>query len=261
MHSPLNIFTWVLLFPLILSFPAVSSDPRATLAGNLTCSASLTELSISIPTFVLAMELLISTSLNNSNSSFGILNTTVFKSPFYALTQCHRDLSPTDCHVCYAASRTAIPGCLPRTSGRIFLDGCFVRYDNYSFFQEAVDPTTDAKNCSSSLFTSKYLSEYNQSVGELVENITQVAVSNGGFGVMELYGLYGLAQCWESLTNEECRVCLNKARTQAVGCLPSMEGRIMNAGCFLRYSTENFINNYSQGDRGKSRISLLPFFV
>lgn len=204
----------------------------------------------------------LSSNLNNSNNNFATTNiTSPSLPPFYALIQCHRDLSHTDCLVCYAVSRTAVPGCLPRTSGRIFLDGCFVRYDNHSFFQEAIDPATDTKNCNSSLPSNNWsdfaggFSEFNKSVGDLVENLTQTAVTAGGFGVRELNGVYGLAQCWESLNTTECRDCLNKAKTEAVSCLPSREGRSMNAGCFLRYSTEKFFNNDSRSDGGSSGLS------
>ncbi|CAH1420632.1 unnamed protein product [Lactuca virosa] len=201
--------------------------------------------------------------LNTSNNNFAVTNNTNPNSPpFFALIQCHEDLSRTDCLVCYAVSRTALPICLPGTSGRVFLDGCFLRYDNYSFFQEAVDPATDTKNCTSSLPNSNNWSdfkggfpEFNQSVVDLVENLTQSAVNNSGFGVMELNGVYGLAQCWESLTTEECRICMNKAKSEATSCLPSREGRSMNAGCYFRYSTEKFYDNDPQADGGSSGLS------
>ncbi|XP_076912495.1 cysteine-rich receptor-like protein kinase 42 [Bidens hawaiensis] len=259
--QPLHLTT-LTLFLFIL--PA-ASDPRATPAGNLTCSGDRATSSNFIPTFVQAMERL-SSNLNNSNNNFAITNITdPTQSPFYALIQCHRDLSRTDCLVCYAVSRTAVPGCLPRTSGRIFLDGCFVRYDNTSFFQQAVDPATDTRNCTSSLVNNNNnnnwddfgggVVEFNRSVGELVENVTNLAVNNSGFGVLGLNGVYGLAQCWESLTSPECRTCLDKAKSEAIGCLPSREGRSMNAGCYLRYSTLKFFNNESQADGGSSGLS------
>ncbi|KAD4586632.1 hypothetical protein E3N88_24233 [Mikania micrantha] len=239
----------------------INSDPRATPAGNLTCGSGRATTVSFIPTFVQAMERL-SSNLNNSNNNFAVTNVTdPTLAPFYALIQCHRDLSRTDCLVCYAVSRTAVPGCLPRTSGRIFLDGCFVRYDNYSFFQEAVDPATDARNCTSGVLRTNWddfeggLVEFNRSANELVENVTNLALNNGGFGVMGLKGVYGLAQCWESLTNDECRVCLNKAKSEAIGCLPSREGRSMIAGCYLRYSTQKFFNNVSAADGGSSGLS------
>ncbi|KAJ0832668.1 putative protein kinase RLK-Pelle-DLSV family [Helianthus annuus] len=255
-------YVFLLLFPIILSIPTVNSDARATPAGNLTCGGTRATTTSLIPTFVQAMEQL-STNLNNSDTNFAVANLTAPNlPPFYALIQCHRDLSRTDCLVCYAVSRTTVPGCLPATSGRIFLDGCFVRYDNHSFFQEAVDPVTDAKNCSSSVVDNNNFNdfqggvlEFNKSVTELVDNLTRLAVNNSGFGVLEGNRVYGLAQCWESLSSEECRVCLAKARTEAISCLPSREGRSMNAGCFLRYSTHKFFNNDQDSDGGSSGLS------
>ncbi|KAJ9542976.1 hypothetical protein OSB04_029482 [Centaurea solstitialis] len=179
----------------------------------------------------------------------------------YALIQCHHDLSQADCLVCYAASRRAIPGCLPRTSARYFLDGCFLRYDNYSFSHEAVDPVTDTRNCNTSLSGSDWRSydeglDFSSVVGGLVENLAELALSNNGFGVMEHKGVFGLGQCWEILSNDECRVCLDKAKMEAKGCLPSPEGRIMNAGCFLRYSTQIFFNHDLLPDGGNSVLLL-----
>lgn len=200
----------------------------------------------------------LSSNLNNSQTSFATTNNT--SPPFYALIQCHRDLSRTDCLVCYAVSRTAVPGCLPVTAGRIFLDGCFVRYDNYSFFNESVDPKTDTRNCSSTNLNGGRdfkggVLEFNTSVGGLVENVTKLALNNSGFGVMEWNGVYGLAQCWESLSVDECRRCLDSAKKEVMGCLPSADGRGMNAGCFLRYSTQKFYENDSQGGGGNSGLS------
>ena len=58
----------------------------------------------------------------------------------YGLGQCYEDLSLLDCELCYAEERTVIPQCYPYNSGRIYLDGCFMRYENYSFFQEYTRP-------------------------------------------------------------------------------------------------------------------------
>ncbi|KAK1441192.1 hypothetical protein QVD17_07033 [Tagetes erecta] len=263
-HYPfINILTCLvfLVFVLVLLPHTITSDPRANPAGNLTCGTVRATTSTFIPTFVQAMERL-STNLNNSNTNFATTNITDPNSPpFYALIQCHRDLSRTDCLVCYAVSRTSVPACLPSVSGRIFLDGCFVRYDNHSFFQEAVDEVTDTRNCNSSIGNDGFgdfeggFVEFNTSVNGLVENVTNMAVGNGGFGVGGLNGVYGLAQCWESLSDEECRVCLDKGKREVIGCLPSREGRSMNAGCFLRYSTQKFFNNDTQGDGGSSGLS------
>jgi hypothetical protein len=65
----------------------------------------------------------------------------------FGLGQCLRDLSPVDCKLCFAEVRSLLPKCYPRVGGRLYLDGCFGRYANYSFFGEAVDATADAITC------------------------------------------------------------------------------------------------------------------
>ncbi|CAL5368213.1 unnamed protein product [Camellia sinensis] len=175
-----------------------------------------------------------------NNSGHHFVNSTV---PIYGLAQCHRDLSHTDCLLCYAVSRTRLPHCLPAVSARIYLDGCFLRYDTYNFFNESVDPIRDKVNCSSSesIVEATWV-EFKSSVSELVVNLTSVAVENGGFAVGEVKGVFGLAQCWNTLSRDGCRECLEKAANELRGCVPSSEGRGLNAGCYLRYSTTKFFD-------------------
>ena len=84
--------------------------------------------------------------------------------------------------------------------------------------------------------------------------------SGGGFGVAARAGVYALAQCWKSLGVRECGACLDKARAEVVNkCWGSREGRSLNAGCYLRYSTRKFYSDgKDEADNGKSEwISLL----
>ena len=248
----LNLITWAICFSLNISFFRVNSDPRVTVAGPLCDTAQAT--GSSIPTFVRTMERL-SYQLNYPRSNFATARFSNTTFTIYALFQYHRDLSHFDCLSCYAVSHPAIPNCLPKTSGRYFLDGCFLRYDNYSFFHDAIDPATDTRNCHTSLSGGVWSYgglDFPTVVRDLVENLAQLALSNNGFGVMGQKGVFGLAQCWERLSKEECRICLNKAKTEAKGCLPSPEGRSMNAGCFLRYSTHRFFNDDLIADGGNS---------
>lgn len=77
----------------------------------------------------------------------------------------------------------------------------------------------------------------------LTDNVTQTAAANGGFAVGEVKGVFGLAVCWKTVSSHGCRDCLEKAANEVRVCLPSGEGRGLNAGCYLRYSTHNFLQN------------------
>ncbi|RVX08916.1 Cysteine-rich receptor-like protein kinase 42 [Vitis vinifera] len=229
--------TWLISFFILFSLS--SSDPRTSEAG-LYCSPAKSTDKNFVPVFVKEMEFLSQlVTLNLWGSHF--VNSTP---PMYGLAQCHQDLSHLDCLLCYAAGRTKLPRCLPATSARIYLDGCFLRYDNYSFFSESVDPDHDTVNCSSGS-------------GAIVDQ-----VANGGYGVAVVeggaVGVYALAECWKTVNSSGCRACLQKASNEVRGCLPGKEGRGLNAGCYLRYSTEKFYDNggESEGGSGSSRTGL-----
>lgn len=64
----------------------------------------------------------------------------------------------------------------------------------------------------------------------------------GGFAVGQVGEVYALAQCWNTVGTDGCRECLRKAAKEVRGCLPKKEGRALNAGCYLRYSTHKFYN-------------------
>ncbi|KAL6011478.1 hypothetical protein ACLOJK_001926 [Asimina triloba] len=225
---------------LVLSFSckfslAIVSDPRISQVG-LFCGSARSSIDL-ISYFVATME---SLSEHVARSGWGThANGTV-----YGLAQCHSDLSTNDCLLCFAQARTKLPRCLPSNSGRIFLDGCFLRYDNYSFYSEAVDPDFDKAVCSSNATSTKAdQSRLEQSVGSVLKTVIETAVQGGGFGVGTTSNVYGLAQCWKSLGKEECRKCLQKAEREASGCLPAKDGKALNAGCYLRYSTQLFYNS------------------
>ncbi|CAE6204014.1 unnamed protein product [Arabidopsis arenosa] len=154
----------------------------------------------------------------------------------YALIQCHDDLSPSDCQLCYAIARTRLPRCLPSSSARIFLDGCFLRYETYEFYDESVSNTSDSYSCSNDTVLDPLFGF------QVSETAARVAVRKGGFGVAGESGVHALAQCWESLGKEDCRVCLEKAIKEVKRCVSRREGRAMNTGCYLRYSDHKFYN-------------------
>lgn len=173
----------------------------------------------------------------------------------YGLAQCFQDLSHTDCLLCYAACRTKLPRCLPSISARIYLDGCFLRYDNYSFYKEATNPLIDTVNCSSKygvVVDEVAKEEFLENVGFVIGNVTRGAVGNKGFAVAEVKGVYALAQCWKSVESDGCKECLEKAGKAVINeCFPKREGRGLNAGCYLRYSTEKFYNDNGQAQNGR----------
>ncbi|XP_043704023.1 cysteine-rich receptor-like protein kinase 42 [Telopea speciosissima] len=171
-------------------------------------------------------------------------------SVLYALVQCFGDLSQSQCEHCFSESRNKIQQCLPSTSGRIYLNGCFLRYDEFYFFNQSSDPQIDTIKCSPTApkITEPYLfHDFFKKVAQSFINVTEIASAHAGFGVVEAKGgvnpVFMLAQCWNTVSKAGCVVCLKSAARGLVSCLPRTEGIAMNAGCYLRYSTTKFYND------------------
>lgn len=91
----------------------------------------------------------------------------------------------------------------------------------------------------------------------LIGNLTEDAVGNGGYAVRGYKGVYGLAQCWKTLSKEGCRQCLEKAGEGVRECVPSREGRSMYAGCYFRYSTTKFYKDGSGKSNSARRAGIV----
>ncbi|KAI3516204.1 hypothetical protein L1887_15115 [Cichorium endivia] len=175
------------------------------------------------------------------------------------LFQCYGDLSISDCIICYDSAHYLVPRCFPDTGARVYLDGCFMRFQNYSFLDEYSGPN-DTAVCGnttrkSGAFQDSVRQTVLKAVGDALTNVDYFAreemVSNSGT-VNE--SVYVLAQCWKTLNASSCRSCLDIASNLILGCLPWSEGRALITGCFMRYSDVNFLNPVSSGGRNKGRM-------
>ncbi|KAK2977479.1 hypothetical protein RJ640_016107, partial [Escallonia rubra] len=244
------------------------SDPRATeaalICGNI--SASMSDRQVFVATFLAALDSLTPLVARDRYGAVvnGSGNTTV-----YAFGECIEDLSRNDCNLCFARCKTQILRCLPfqrlTRGGRLFFDGCYLRYDSYSFFNESLS-LVDKTVCGENDFGGNQ-SLFRANVGELVRNLSIEGVKNDGFfaGSVDRGNLsvYGLAQCWELVNGSACEKCLANSVSKIGSCPPKDEGRVLNSGCYMRYSTQKFYGNNSGNDAsfgnggGNNRIAII----
>ena len=237
------------------------SEPRATEAA-LICSntsAANSDRQVFVATFLAAMDSV--TPLVSRQRYGGVINgsgnTTV-----YAFGECMRDLLTNDCNLCFAQCKTQILRCLPFQrlirGGRLFYDGCYLRYDNYMFFNESLSHV-DRTVCSNNDFVGNQ-SLFRANVVELVRNLTVEGPRNDGFFVGSVsrgnLTVYGLAQCWEFVNGSACVRCLENSLSRIGSCPPKDEGRVLNSGCYLRYSTQKFYNNSDPDTTGRGNGEL-----
>ncbi|XP_043704024.1 putative cysteine-rich receptor-like protein kinase 43 [Telopea speciosissima] len=141
----------------------------------------------------------------------------------YLMAQCHFDLTKSDCLTCFQTANEMLSSCIPFNGGRIFLDGCFMRSENYSFYN---DPST---------FSEKGVSEK-----------TEVSAS---------------AICWKLTDKGTCHTCLKNAKKSILHCLPKTEARVVTDDCFLRYADYPFFNPLKKQEMRNSLITLVIFIL
>ncbi|KAL4654426.1 hypothetical protein ACB092_01G377200 [Castanea dentata] len=240
----------LLLFLLSFFVHGSLSDPRATEAA-LICtnkSAALAERQTFIANFLATMGT--TTPLVATQRYAAVMNGTG-NTTVYTFGECMKDLSQTDCDLCYAQSKTRIQYCYPFVrairGGRLFMDGCYLRYDDYYFFNDTLD-SQDTTLCGTQDFVGNH-SVFGANVKELVRNLSVEAPKSDNFFVGFVNNgnitVYGLAQCWKLVSRTGCERCLANAFYNISSCTPKEEGRVLNAGCYMRYSTQKFYYNPS----------------
>lgn len=131
----------VILCFLCLIFRVVIANPRTELVYKF-CGAkranNVSEFNQNYANAIVAME------PEMKSNKFSTQGVGISPNRIFVLAQCMDDLSKEDCQICFSAIKTQLPGCFPHISGRVFFDGCFMRFENYSFFYES-SSTHDVK--------------------------------------------------------------------------------------------------------------------
>lgn len=233
----------ILVIKIVFLLETTVGDPR-TQTVQIECAKQLEHnTTVFVPNFVATMGKI---SDQMRLSGFGVAITGSGPDTNFGLAQCYGDLSLLDCVLCYAEARTVLPQCFPYNGGRIYLDGCFMRSENYSFFEEYKGPG-DMAMCGN---TTRKNSTFVESVRQAVMHTVEAAPRHRGYARRAQVAVTGavnesayvLADCWRSLNASSCKACLDNASASILECLPWSEGRALNTGCFMRYSDRDFLN-------------------
>ncbi|KAJ0677760.1 putative Gnk2-like domain-containing protein [Helianthus annuus] len=161
---------------------------------------------------------------------------------------CRGDLSYRDCKDCVENSVSQLKKTCPKsTSGTIQLEGCFIKYDNTSFFG-VEDKLKVFKRCGPSIgYNSDTLTRIDDALAYLVGKTGQY------FRVGVLGSVQGMMQCVQDLNVTDCEDCVLEARGRVRSeCETSTWGDMYLGKCYIRYADGSF-------RPVKGKIELAPY--
>ncbi|KAK1273351.1 Cysteine-rich receptor-like protein kinase 2 [Acorus gramineus] len=179
---------------------------------------------------------------------------TAQRPPVYSLFQCRPYLSTSDCLACLSGAVSRIRNC-SGNGARVIFDGCFLRYESNSFFDQTTLPG-NVGLCSNRTVAAGATAFDSAAVTLLSDLAEATPKIRGYFAAAEGGGtaVYGAAQCAETVSKNGCGDCLAVALGNIKSCPPDAEGRAVDAGCFLRYSVSAFFDS-------NQTVDLAPFLT
>ncbi|CAN1170459.1 Cysteine-rich receptor-like protein kinase 42, partial [Linum perenne] len=184
--------------------------------------------------------------------------------PVYTMFQCRNYISKPDCLACFNYAVARILNCSSANGARVILDGCFLRYESNSFYDQS---TQEGHSGVCDQNTTIKDNNYGKALDDLLSKLVtatpkmngfyaaskRVVVANGGGG--NNVTVYAVAQCVETVSEIGCQDCLKLAYADLQSCFSNTGGgRSINVGCFLRFSNTPFIGDNQTTD-------ILPFLA
>ncbi|CAI9272122.1 unnamed protein product [Lactuca saligna] len=180
----------------------------------------------------------------------------------YALAQCRNYLSAARCLDCFDVSVSVVETCGSANGATVYLDNCFLRFENYDQFYNDPEGSLDASIAPLGICgnesTFQSITTFNQAVEDLLSDIRVATPRTSDFYTASKRQvgdsnttLYAIGQCVENVSQVICKDCLSTSYNSLYNCLPAAEGRAINVGCFMRYSEFPFFQD-------NQTINLIP---
>ncbi|XP_024975572.1 cold-responsive protein kinase 1-like [Cynara cardunculus var. scolymus] len=181
----------------------------------------------------------------------------------YGIAQCRNYLSAARCLACFDVAVSAVEPCGSANGASVFLDDCFLRFENYDQFYDDPEGSSDVSvaplGICGNQSTSQLITVFNQAVEDLLSDIQVATPRTSDFYIASTRQVpngnatvYAIGQCVENVSENICKNCLSTAYNNLYSCLPADEGRAINVGCFMRYSELPFFQD-------NQTINLIPF--
>ncbi|GLJ22403.1 hypothetical protein SUGI_0421730 [Cryptomeria japonica] len=187
----------------------------------------------------------------NAPQSSGFNTSSRGQSPnkVYGLLQCMGNISAAKCSNCSVEANSTIQElCANDIGGRVWIDYCFLRYDNSNFISSLDTNFALLENTKS---VTNNIQDFKSTTSGLLSNLSDkayipenklFAVGSVNFSASEK--IYGLVQCWRDISIKDCRSCLFQARQALEQCCSSRQGaQAMSGSCTVRYEMYPFVES------------------
>ncbi|KAL3522056.1 hypothetical protein ACH5RR_014890 [Cinchona calisaya] len=182
----------------------------------------------------------------------------------FGIFMCRGDVSSGVCSDCLStASTRVLNGCPNQKSAYVWMDDCFLRYSDQSFFSIFSRFDGNMGYCFSDIYAEPLEDLVNNVMNKVADEAANDTRPDKKFAVKEVNyssnsDVYTLAQCTPDLSSIDCRRCLSNAIQALPTCCNNRQGcRIAFPSCIIRYEMYQFYNNGSpSSSRGKRRISV-----
>ncbi|PIA27347.1 hypothetical protein AQUCO_07900001v1 [Aquilegia coerulea] len=266
-------YLWMIALSIVTTYTvAVISDPQLNVYQN-ACS----KIQATNPVVFGAnrnktlSDLRLKLSSSDDDNHFATAQQTTQPDAVYAMVQCRNYLNSSDCLACFDAAEALLrSSCALDGGGRVFYDGCFLRYESIGFADQMLS-NDNVRLCGDDVIT-QGATTFARTVDEILSDIVAATPKiNGYFAASSRHGggtiAYAVAQCPERISPTACSDCLIDSYKKINSCLPQSEGRASDHGCFLRYSNTTFFNGYKETDlslflkKGGSREAFIGAMV
>ncbi|XP_071735371.1 cysteine-rich receptor-like protein kinase 2 [Rutidosis leptorrhynchoides] len=162
----------------------------------------------------------------------------------WGLASCREYLSNADCVSCFDYATDQLKVCGLSNGAHAYYDDCDVRYENYNFYSEA-NIRANVVICGNT--TSSQPTNFRKATEDLLADITTATPRTSTYYAASTRRIingngtvYAIAQCNLNLNRSACQNCLNLGYSSLDDCLPATSGRVLDNGCFMKYSRTPF---------------------
>lgn len=217
--------------------PRAAADPQATLLNRGCSQYNATPAAAFLPALNSTFAQL-RANLSAGGGGFATAAEPRAAAPAFGMAQCRPYVTGRDCVACFDAAAARLRrDCGAANGGRAILDGCMIRYESATFYDQATLPG-NTQLCDGSAVPGGGFAD---AARALIADLSAVVPRVPGLAAAATRGgVYAAAQCVETVGEAGCAQCLKVAAGNIGGCPPNSDGRAVDAGCFMRYSNKSF---------------------